>query len=56
MIKFEDFFFLGSFPLGKDELLIILEEVPFKWTYFDFKKPFKGNLIFYKSDNIELLF
>ena len=54
LIKLDDFFVLCSFPLGKDKLVVILEEVALERTQLDFKEPFKSNLISYESYDIKL--
>ena len=55
LIKLDYSFVLWSFPLGKDELVVILKEVTLERTQLDLKEPLKGNLITYESYDIKLL-
>ena len=55
LINLDDFFVFLSFSLGKDKLVVVLEEVALERTQFDFKQPFKSYLISYEADDIKLL-
>ena len=53
-IRFDDVFLAAfwSFPLGKDKLVVVLEEMALERTQLDLKEAFKGNLIPYKSHDV----